>query len=70
VKLIFLHSSVAPAFIEKFKASIDALRVGLPWEDKVSITPLPEANKVKGEAPTDVLRPSRTSRASQFSLTS
>ena len=45
IKLVFLHESVVETFLEKFKARIAALKVGLPWEDKVLITPLPEPKK-------------------------
>jgi len=45
VKLIMVHDSVADAFVTKLVEKVTALKVGLPWEDGVAITPLPEANK-------------------------
>ena len=45
VKLIMVHDSVADAFVAKLTAKVNALKAGLPWEDGVTITPLPEANK-------------------------
>lgn len=47
VKLIMLHTSIVNEFLEKFKQRIGELKWGLPWEAGVSITPLPEANKVQ-----------------------
>ena len=45
IKLVFVHESVAQEFIDKLIGQIAALKVGLPWEDGVNITPLPEPNK-------------------------
>lgn len=45
IKMIFVHSSVAPAFTAKFVEKVAALKSGLPWEDGVSITPLPEPSR-------------------------
>ncbi|KAJ1622980.1 Aldehyde/histidinol dehydrogenase [Pavlovales sp. CCMP2436] len=45
VKLMMVHESVYDAFLAKYVAKVNALKVGLPWEDKVNITPLPEPNK-------------------------
>lgn len=45
IKLMMVHESVADAFVEKYVAKVSALKAGLPWEDKVAITPLPEPNK-------------------------
>jgi len=45
IKIIFCHRSVAEAFRERLVERVEALRVGLPWEDGVEITPLPEAGK-------------------------
>ena len=32
-------------FVEKLVARVGKLRVGLPWDEGVAITPLPEVNK-------------------------
>lgn len=45
LKLIFVHESIAEAFVEKFAAAVDALKLGMPWEPGVQITPLPEEGK-------------------------
>lgn len=45
IKLIMVHKSVADAFVKKLVAKVGSLKVGLPWEDGVSITPLPEPKK-------------------------
>jgi glyceraldehyde-3-phosphate dehydrogenase (NADP+) len=45
LKLIFVQKEVAPAFIDKLKLAVEALKYGLPWEKDVKITPLPEFNK-------------------------
>jgi len=42
IKLILVHSSVENAFVAKLADRIKALRVGLPFEQGVAITPLPE----------------------------
>ena len=45
IKLIMVHESIADAFVAKLVARVNALKVGLPWEEGVAITPLPEASK-------------------------
>ena len=45
IKMVFVHDSVAQLFLPKLVASVDALKMGLPWEGGVRITPLPEADK-------------------------
>jgi glyceraldehyde-3-phosphate dehydrogenase (NADP+) len=47
LKILFVHESVAPAFLEKFCAAVNALPFGLPWQKDVKITPLPEFDKAK-----------------------
>mmetsp|Transcript_81114 Transcript_81114/g.213944 ORF Transcript_81114/g.213944 Transcript_81114/m.213944 type:complete len:540 (-) Transcript_81114:463-2082(-) len=44
-KLVMPHVDVADALVEKLVAKINALKVGLPWESGVNITPLPEPTK-------------------------
>ncbi|TPX33094.1 hypothetical protein SmJEL517_g03947 [Synchytrium microbalum] len=46
LKIIFVHKSVHEAFVTKFSAAVDKLKMGLPW-DGAQITPLPEPNKPK-----------------------
>ncbi len=45
IKLIMVHDSVADDFVSRLVRKVAALRAGLPWEDGVAITPLPEPNK-------------------------
>ncbi len=45
LKILFIHNSIIDEFIGQFTASVNKLKGGLPWEDGVSITPLPEPNK-------------------------
>lgn len=45
LKLIFVHRSLADAFSERFAAAVDALPAGMPWEEGVEVTPLPEEGK-------------------------
>lgn len=45
IKMIYVHSKIAETFIEKLSQSVGNLKIGMPWESEVSITPLPESNK-------------------------
>ena len=45
LKIFFVHESVADSFVERLSHRVDSLKNGLPWEDGVAITPLPEAGK-------------------------
>ena len=45
LKILFVHRSVQSEFLEKFVRGIEELKLGMPWEPKVKITPLPEAEK-------------------------
>jgi glyceraldehyde-3-phosphate dehydrogenase (NADP+) len=46
LKILFIHKDAYPIFIEKFKAGVKKLRPGMPWEEGVNLTPLPEPGKV------------------------
>ena len=46
LKIIFVHENIKDSFLKKFCQKVDALKVGLPWDDGVQITPLPEENKL------------------------
>lgn len=50
LKILFVHESIATPFLERFSAAVHALPIGMPWLDKVKLTPLPEFGK------TDTLR--------------
>lgn len=45
LKLIFVQKEIATEFVEKLNAAVSALKPGLPWENGVKITPLPEEDK-------------------------
>ena len=45
LKLIFVQKGVADDFVQKLADAVAALKPGLPWDDKVQITPLPEFDK-------------------------
>ncbi len=45
LKMVYVHQDVLPEFIKQFGAAVDRLRAGMPWEDGVDITPLPEEGK-------------------------
>jgi len=45
-KLVFAHRSIADAFVAKLVAKVEALKVGMPWDEGVAATPLPEEPKL------------------------
>lgn len=45
LKILFVHESIAKTFLEKFVAKLNTLKPGMPWENGVMLTPLPEINK-------------------------
>jgi glyceraldehyde-3-phosphate dehydrogenase (NADP+) len=45
LKILFVHVKVVDDFLEKFRKSMEYIRCGMPWEENVVITPLPEPNK-------------------------
>ena len=45
LKILFVHSKIIDAFLERFNEAVDKLHCGMPWDRDVDITPLPEANK-------------------------
>lgn len=46
LKILYVHRSVVDRFMEKFNAGVEKLKPGLPWNDGVGLTPLPEPGKV------------------------
>jgi glyceraldehyde-3-phosphate dehydrogenase (NADP+) len=46
LKILFVHADIVDAFLEGFNAAIGKLKCGLPWEEGVQITPLPEMKRV------------------------
>ncbi len=45
-KIVFVHRALADDFVARLAAKVDALKVGMPWDDGVAITPLPEPDKL------------------------
>jgi glyceraldehyde-3-phosphate dehydrogenase (NADP+) len=46
LKMLMVHQSVVESFLRRFIEELGKLKVGMPWEKGVSITPLPEPGKV------------------------
>lgn len=47
LKILFVHECLVDDFNKEFTKQVEALKIGLPWEEGVRITPLPEPNKPK-----------------------
>ncbi len=45
IKIIFVHKSVVDQFNSRFVTALEKLQVGMPWDEGVNITPLPEPQK-------------------------
>lgn len=46
LKILFVHASIREAFIKKFNEAVKKLKPGMPWDNGVGLTPLPEPGKV------------------------
>lgn len=46
IKLIFIHNSLAHVFVSAFRSGINCLKCGIPWDEDVTITSLPQPGKV------------------------
>jgi len=46
IKMILVHQAIADQFLRRFCDEIAKLRIGMPWEKGVTVTPLPELAKV------------------------
>ncbi|NWB86944.1 NADP-dependent glyceraldehyde-3-phosphate dehydrogenase [Pseudomonas gingeri] len=46
LKILFVHEDVIEGFIEKFNRKVQSLVPGMPWDNGVALTPLPEAGKI------------------------
>jgi len=46
IKIVIVHQSIAEPFLRRFNEELGKLKVGMPWEKGVAITPLPELHKV------------------------
>jgi glyceraldehyde-3-phosphate dehydrogenase (NADP+) len=45
LKILFVQRKIADQFISRFSEMLSNLRIGMPWDEGVEITPLPEKNK-------------------------
>lgn len=45
LKMLIVHQSIAETFLRRFSEEVGRLKVGMPWEKGVNITPLPETGK-------------------------
>jgi len=45
LKMLFVHSAVAGEFTERLCSAVNALKIGMPWDDGVTVTPLAERGK-------------------------
>jgi len=45
LKILFIHKKIADSFLDLFGKAIEKMKCGMPWEEGVQITPLPEPNK-------------------------
>jgi glyceraldehyde-3-phosphate dehydrogenase (NADP+) len=45
IKIMFIHKNVVDTFNKKYVEALQNLKWGMPWEDGVQITPLPEPEK-------------------------
>ena len=45
IKIIFVHAAVKDEFLKKFSTAIGSKKFGMPWEEGVAFTPLPEPGK-------------------------
>ena len=61
LKMLIVHQSIVEPFLRRFSEELGKLKVGMPWEKGVSITPLPEPGKV------DHMTATRRGRKSQGS---
>jgi aldehyde dehydrogenase (NAD+) len=46
LKMLLVHQSIAEPFLRRFSEELGKLKVGMPWEKGVNVTPLPEPAKV------------------------
>src|SRR5690606_16488379 len=45
IKIVFVHRSIADAFLKQLSEAVAQLKFGMPWVPGVSLTPLPEPGK-------------------------
>ncbi len=47
LKILFIHRSIVSEFMKRFNELVSKLKPGMPWDDGVGLTPLPEPGKVE-----------------------
>jgi glyceraldehyde-3-phosphate dehydrogenase (NADP+) len=47
LKILFVHRSIADEFLGRFADAVDRLPFGMPWEEGVRVTPLPDPDHVR-----------------------
>ena len=47
IKMIFAHRAILDEFLHRFCAAIGALKIGMPWDEGVNLTPLPSPAEVQ-----------------------
>lgn len=45
LKILFVHRSIANEFVQRLAEAVNQLKPGMPWEEGVFLTPLPEQGK-------------------------
>lgn len=45
LKILFVHKRIVNEFLVRFNEAVKKLKPGMPWEDGVQVTPLPEPGK-------------------------
>jgi glyceraldehyde-3-phosphate dehydrogenase (NADP+) len=45
LKMLFVHATVVEEFLRRFNQALARLKFGMPWEEGVTVTPLPEPGK-------------------------
>lgn len=47
LKILYVHRSIVDVFVQRLGEEIAKLKIGMPWDKDVEITPLPEADKTQ-----------------------
>lgn len=45
LKILWVHENIAEKFIQRFSEEVEKVKIGMPWDKDVFITPLPEPGK-------------------------
>ncbi len=45
LKILFVHRDIAGEFTLRFRKELELMKIGMPWEEGVAITPLPDTAK-------------------------